>query len=307
MRFGLVGTSYWARETHAAALAAVDGVEFVGVWGRDPGKAQELADHAGVRRFDDPDALFDAVDAVAFSVPPDVQVGLAERAAQRGRHLFLEKPVALSSRDAGALAAAVRAAGVASVVFFTDRFTPEGRDWLAAVQGRPWEGGAARWLANAFADGSPFATPWRRDSGGLWDVGPHALSLLTAALGRVRKVHAVAGVRDLVHLVLQHDGGATSTAALSLTTPRPACQVSLELWGPAGTSHLPMVERRAVLAAQTALRDLIAAAAGTGPGGGGPAPTHPCDVEFGRDVVDVLDQAQRQLDAARSDPASSPR
>ena len=35
LRFGLVGTGYWAREVHAAGLAAHPDVEFVGMWGRD--------------------------------------------------------------------------------------------------------------------------------------------------------------------------------------------------------------------------------------------------------------------------------
>ncbi|HET9292278.1 MAG TPA: gfo/Idh/MocA family oxidoreductase, partial [Actinomycetes bacterium] len=36
MRFGLVGTGYWAQEAHATALAAHDDADLVGVWGRDP-------------------------------------------------------------------------------------------------------------------------------------------------------------------------------------------------------------------------------------------------------------------------------
>ena len=36
LRFGLVGTGYWARTTHAPSLASSDGIEFVAVWGRNP-------------------------------------------------------------------------------------------------------------------------------------------------------------------------------------------------------------------------------------------------------------------------------
>ena len=293
MRFGLVGTAFWARETHAAALSAVDEVDFVGVWGRDPQKAAALAAQAGVTAFDSVEALLDGVDAVVFSVPPDVQSALAESAARAGKHLLLEKPIAASAEAADRLATAVREAGVASVVFFTTRYTPEGRAWLASLEGSTWEGGTATYLANAFRADSPFDTPWRREKGGLWDVGPHALSMLTASLGRITSVYAVSGVRDLVHLVLEHEGGATSTAALSLTTPEPAQHMALEIWGPAGRTSMPTRGTPAVEAAQTALRELIAAA----DGGGGPA--HPCDVEFGRYVVDLLDAAQRQVDAAR--------
>lgn len=294
MRFGLVGTGHWARETHAAALAAVDGVELVGVWGRNPAKTAALADHAGAAAYDSPDALFDAVDAVAFSVPPDVQAPLAERAARMGKHLLLEKPIAASAEAAASLAAAVREAGTASVVFFTARYTPAAREWLASLAGSSWEGGTGHWLADAFAADSPFDTPWRREKGGLWDVGPHAVSMLTAALGPVAAVRAVPGRRDLVHLALRHQGGATSTVALSLTTPAPATRISLELWGPDGRTSMPDGGTSPVQAAQTAVRELREAAQ-TAAATGRP-PAHPCDVEVGRAVVDVLDEAQHQLD-----------
>src|SRR5258705_258539 len=101
MRFGLVGPGYWARETHAAALAAHPDVELVGVWGRSAAKAEELARTHAARAYRDPDQLFDAVDAVAFAVPPAVQAELAVRAAEHGCHLLLDKPVALTSAAAG--------------------------------------------------------------------------------------------------------------------------------------------------------------------------------------------------------------
>lgn len=214
MRFGLIGTAFWADVAHAAGLVAHPEVELVGVWGRDPAKASALAEHTGTRAFPSFEAMLEGVDAVAFAVPPDVQAPLAERAARAGKHLLLEKPIALDPAAAAALAAAVEEAGVAAAVFFTRHYTPEGRAFLDALAGSTWEGGSAVWLANAFTDGSPFATPWRAEHGGLWDVGPHAVAVLATALGPVTGVHAVGGVRDLVHLVLTHDGGATSTAAV---------------------------------------------------------------------------------------------
>ncbi|NEB08709.1 gfo/Idh/MocA family oxidoreductase, partial [Streptomyces coelicoflavus] len=68
---------------------------------------------------------------------------------------------------------------------------------------------------------SPFAdSPWRREKGALWDVGPHALSVLLPVLGDARRVAAAApGPGDTVHLVLDHAGGASSTLTLSLTAP----------------------------------------------------------------------------------------
>ena len=83
--FGLVGTGYWADVAHAAGIAAHPDAELVGVWGRDPAKASALAAKHGVRAFDDLDELIAAVDAVAFSVPPDVQAELAPAGGRGGQ------------------------------------------------------------------------------------------------------------------------------------------------------------------------------------------------------------------------------
>src|ERR1700761_6584856 len=100
MRFGLVGTGYWAKITHAPALASTPGAELTAVWGRDPAAAAALAAEHGATAHTDFGAFLDSVDAVAFAVPPHVQAPLAIRAAQAGKHLLLEKPIALSADDA---------------------------------------------------------------------------------------------------------------------------------------------------------------------------------------------------------------
>jgi predicted dehydrogenase len=92
MRFGVVGTRYWARETPAAALAAHPGAYMVAVWGRPLARAAELAGAVGVRPCERVDDMSADVDAVAFAVPPDVQAKLAVRAATHGCHLLLDKP-----------------------------------------------------------------------------------------------------------------------------------------------------------------------------------------------------------------------
>src|SRR6516165_8416837 len=90
LRFGLVGTGYWARITHAPALALGEGIEFAAVWGRDPGAARALAAEHGAAAYADFDELLAVVDGVAFAVPPDVQAAMATRAAVAGKHLLLE-------------------------------------------------------------------------------------------------------------------------------------------------------------------------------------------------------------------------
>jgi len=293
LRFGLVGTGYWARVAHARALASTPGIALTAIWGRNTEAATALAADFGATAEPDFDAFLARVDAVSFSVPPDVQNQLAIRAAAAGKHLLLEKPVALDAAAADALAAAAESAGVASVVFFTARFQPAIRAWLAQVtEAGGWAGGSAMWLASVYSPSSPFNTPWRREKGGLWDIGPHAISMLWAILGPVTDVTADAGRGDLTYLVLHHEGGATSTATLTLGAPEAADGFWLEVWGDHGRQSMPNLADDPVAALRTAATELAAQArAGL--------TSHPVDVRFGRDVTHVLAAAQRELDARR--------
>jgi predicted dehydrogenase len=289
MRVGLVGNGHWARITHAAGLKSEPSVELSGIWGRDSSKTAALATELGTTGYDDVDQMFADVDAVAFSVPPQVQAELALRAARAGKHLLLEKPIAVSTADADRLAEAVSEAGVASVVFFTSRFDQGQRQWLQEVgQRSDWDGAAGFWLGSAFAPGSPFNTAWRHDKGGLWDVGPHALAMATGALGPIVEITARPGRRDLVYLILRHESGVSSSFVVSIDTPQAASEVSLTLWGEPGRSALPAASGDPSQALATAARELASAARQ-------PAPSHPCDVRLGRSIVGLLAEAERQL------------
>jgi len=274
VRVGLVGTGYWAREVHAAGLTAHPEVEFVGMWGRDS----------------DYDARFAEVDAVAFAVPPAVQAELAVRAAQAGKHLLLEKPIALDLAAADRLVAAVETAGVASLVFFTQRFVPVWEDWLMEVAASGPLGGRADWLSAQSGSDSPYAgSVWRRENGALWDVGPHQLAQLITALGPVADVQGVRGEGDLVHLLLTHDGGATSRMSLSLTMPPGTTRILVEFYGEDGWLQQPEHERDVADAYARAVSELVANIDSG-------QTRHRCDVRFGRQVVEVLTRAQEALD-----------
>jgi predicted dehydrogenase len=295
-RVGLAGTGHWARLVHAPGIASAEGAEFAAVWGRNAADAAALAARYGARAHSDFDEFLAGLDAVAFAVPPDVQAGLAVRAAQAGRHLLLEKPIATSLPAALDLVRAVEESGVASVVFFTARFQDDVRSWLADVRTGQWTGGAAMWLGTALEDSSPFNTPWRRVKGGLWDLAPHLVSLFWASLGPVRSVTADAGPADVTHLVLHHEGGATSTMTVTLSATEAAAELELYLWGASGRSEAPSEADLPQAAYRTALADLAAAARGGLPSD--------CDVRFGYEVTAVLADAEQQLSQVRSSARS---
>jgi predicted dehydrogenase len=288
LRFGLVGTGYWAQVAHGAALASTPGIEFSAVWGRDPRAAGSVASSYGATAHTDFGAFLADVDAVAFSVPPDVQASLALTAAREGKHLLLEKPIATSVEMAESLAQAVEDAQVASVVFFTGRFQPAIRTWLADVADQDWAGGEAVWLGSALAPDNPFNTPWRREKGGLWDLGPHTISLLSPALGPVTSVTGEAGPLGASHLLVRHARGAVSTVTVTLQAPPQGDRLYLYVWGRPGRSVAPTLADDPVPALRAALSELAANITSG-------AVDHPCDVRFGLYVTRVLAQAQQQM------------
>ncbi|MFC5927832.1 Gfo/Idh/MocA family protein [Micromonospora vulcania] len=287
MRFGLFGTGHWAIETHGKALHAHPDAELVGVWGRNPERAAALAERYGVPAFADVDALLEVCEAVAVALPPDIQADIAVRAATAGRHLLLDKPLALDVADADRVVAAAEASGVASVVFFTQRFQPNVTAFLAATAAAGgWQHGRTTAFNSIFHEGSPYGgSLWRREHGALWDIAPHALSIILPVLGRVTQVAAMDGPSGMVHLLLTHEGGATSSASLSLDAPQGALAREFVFYGENGVENVPYGENDAATAFGVAIDQLIEQVrAGTR--------DHRCDVRFGREVVGIIAAAE---------------
>ncbi|WP_446665537.1 Gfo/Idh/MocA family protein [Flexivirga sp. B27] len=288
MRFGLVGTGYWARETHGPGIQA-SSQDLVGVWGRDPAKTADLAESLGVEAFASHADLLAAVDAVSYAVPPDIQAPLALDAARAGRHLLLDKPVALDADSARALHDAAQASGSRSVVFFTARYAAETRAWLDDLAaGDGWRGSWTEWIAANQRPESPYKdSPWRQREGALWDLGPHLLGTLIPALGPVRSVVAVAGPGDTVHLTLTHEDGPVSTATIALWGPPAAYTWDMRVWGDAGVSAASKRVTTAVESLTTAAEELAAAVDADA--------EHPLGLAFGARVVELLADAAGQL------------
>lgn len=290
LRIGLIGTGPWAERTQAPALAAHPEAVFSGVWGRRPEAAAAIATAHGVKAYDDVDALIEASDAVAIALPPDVQAPLAARAAAAGRHLLLDKPVATTVTGAREVVTAVEGTGVASIVFCTLRFAADTAPWIAeqAAAGG-WFTARAHWLGSLFASGSdsPYAaSPWRREKGGLWDVGPHVLSVLLPVLGDVSDLTALRGPADTVHLALRHGSGASSTATLGLSAPAEAAGAAIELYGEKGRVPMP-VWGDAIGSFRSAV-DALLESARTGD-------AHACDVRLGLRITEILAEAEERL------------
>jgi predicted dehydrogenase len=292
LRVGLVGAGPWAQMIHAPGIANHPGTTLTGVWARRPEAAAALAATHGAEPFEDYSAMLSTVDAVAFCVPPGVQGPMAIEAANAGKHLVLEKPIAESIEVAEHLVAAVTEASVASLVVLTRRYAPETKEMLAQLHRTGgWTGADSRWLAGALLDGPFSNSPWRHEKGALDDVGPHAFDLLDAALGEITDVIA-ANVSEtgLWQLILQHAGGATSTVSLCLSLPMQPPFADFTIFGTNGHRTLSNRDTPALDCFTNLLDDFVAMVhSGT--------TTHECDVRRGLHLQRIIDLARRKAGA----------
>jgi predicted dehydrogenase len=281
---GLVGAGPWAGMAHAPALAAGPGTQLAGVWARRPEAAEELGRRFGAPGFARLEELFDACEAVAFCVPPDVQARLALSAVRAGKAVLLEKPLAMDLDGARQLADAVAEAGVVSQMVLTARYASATREFLTrAREVRPLGGLAV--FTGSLTEG-PFATPWRLERGALLDLGPHLLDLLDAALGRVVGVRAQGDPLGWVALTLEHESGTLSQAGMTAFAGGALAGPRVEVFGAAGHARLAWPETLNEPFAR--MVDEFARAVRTREG-------HPLDARHGLRLQELLADAEAQL------------
>ena len=132
VRVALVGSGRMGSFHGETIARRLPHAQLVAVADPAPGAADRLAEALGApRAYTDPAATFadPDVDAVAIAAPARFHADLVVAAATAGKHVFCEKPMALSLADADRAIDAARAAGVVLQVGFNRRFAA---DWAAA-------------------------------------------------------------------------------------------------------------------------------------------------------------------------------
>jgi predicted dehydrogenase len=127
VRLGLIGAGGFGSFV-AEAAAGVDDVRLAAVTDPAASRASDLAELHGALAAPDLASMLDAVDAVVVATPPNTHAALSLQALRAGRHVFCEKPMALTVEDAVAVAEAARDA--VYVVDHVLRYNP----LLAALQ-----------------------------------------------------------------------------------------------------------------------------------------------------------------------------
>jgi len=125
-RIGVIGCGRHARANIYPA-AELAGAEIVAVCARHRERAEATARAVGARAaYDDYRALLgrETLDAVFVVVPEREQAGIVREALRAGHHVFVEKPLGLTTREADELAALAARAGRQVMVGFMKRFAP---------------------------------------------------------------------------------------------------------------------------------------------------------------------------------------
>jgi predicted dehydrogenase len=124
LRFGLIGVgrhgSRYAKHIHED----LPQIDLIGLWRRNTGEGKRQARQYGCRYFHTySDLLADkSIDAVVVALPPALNVSVCEEAAFRGKHILLEKPMAINMREAIRIRQTISRYGVRLMVSQTLRF-----------------------------------------------------------------------------------------------------------------------------------------------------------------------------------------
>jgi len=185
LRLALIGCGRVVEQCHLPALRVLDGVKLVALVDSDSARLDQISDKLDVRQrhSDYRTTLVDAnVDAVAVCTPPQFHLEMALAVLDSGKHLFLEKPIALNLTDADRIAHRAAGAPGKSMAGFNLRWHRLVRQAQAIVAGGQL--GAVVTMHTVFASAAAFPaqhSDWRRrdDLGGgvLFDLGIHHFDL----------------------------------------------------------------------------------------------------------------------------------
>jgi 1,5-anhydro-D-fructose reductase (1,5-anhydro-D-mannitol-forming) len=241
----VIGLGRFARGRLLPALSRAPHAALVGAYTRDAGVREAVGTEYGVTAYDTYDAAVadPHVQIVGLATPHALHADQAIEAAGAGKHVFVEKPMALTVVQARRMIAAAKSAGVGLFVGFHLRFHEAHRRARDLI--RSGALGDVVWAAAKWAAYRPPDTGWRLDpasSGGtiLTARGVHLLDLIRFVTGA--EFETVTGESDgfrsshPVDDVVAAFGRLSSGAIAHMLCSRlvPASDDTLEVYGTRG-------------------------------------------------------------------------
>jgi predicted dehydrogenase len=216
-RIAVIGCGYWG-SNHARTLAGLGAL--AGVADRNPERAAALAAETESLALTPEEALGgDEVDAVVLALPPEAHAENALAAIAAGKHVLVEKPIALHIADGEAIVAAARQAGVVAMTGHVLRFHPAFEGLMELIASGTL--GKIEYIHSHRVGLGKF----HPENDALWDIAPHDLSLILAITGQepVRVsgegTAVVDHLSDFAHLHLTFPSGLRSHVFTSRLNP----------------------------------------------------------------------------------------
>jgi len=123
LKIGVIGAGHLGK-FHLNNWAEIEGVQLVGFCDTDDANAKAVSEKYNIPRFDSTDELLDACDAVDIVAPTTLHFELCEAAIKKGRHVFVEKPLANTMDEAKVLVKLAKEANIKFQVGHVERFNP---------------------------------------------------------------------------------------------------------------------------------------------------------------------------------------
>jgi predicted dehydrogenase len=193
---GIIGAGMMGRQHAASASGHGDTARLVGVAAADQPQAEALAGATRTKAFGSVDELLDStdIDAVIIATPTDTHTDIAVQAIERGKHAFIEKPMARTIEDALRVQAAAREHDRVVAVGHVIKYFPEYRAIAAAIE----RGDGGEVAVATFGrrcqkpDWSPdhWHTAMERSGGVVLDMMIHDVDLVRWYFGEPTRVYA---------------------------------------------------------------------------------------------------------------------
>src|SRR5262245_6884532 len=123
LRAGVIGVGHLGQH-HARLYASLPGAKLVGVADQDLSRAKMVAERHNTKAYSSPDELLKQVDVVSVAVPTSAHYVVAKTFLEAGKHVLVEKPIAVTIGEAQELVRVAKIHGCRLQVGHSERFNP---------------------------------------------------------------------------------------------------------------------------------------------------------------------------------------
>jgi predicted dehydrogenase len=123
LRIGVFGAGHLGK-FHLSNLKEIEDIELVGFYDPDPENTKAVAEKYGVKSFDSAEQLMDAIEAADIVAPTIKHFELCDMALRKGKHVFVEKPLANTMDEARTLVKLAKESNLVFQVGHVERFNP---------------------------------------------------------------------------------------------------------------------------------------------------------------------------------------